>query len=153
MILFYILKKVLLVYSQTTVLILASEIKNNWPKLIHAEYFQNSHSRKLIHVKCNFFLTRENKFTRKFVRLRYIVEESLVGGSKKFDVEEMSQYIDQIVQLIGQAFNSVFNSRRIMYWQEWEQKRWRPRTLGKTRPLFSNRIPKTFLASHLGSTW
>ena len=43
------------------------------------------------------------------------MEESLVGGSKKFDVEEMSQYIDQIVQLIGQAFNSVFNSRRIMY--------------------------------------
>ena len=35
MILFYIEKKVLLVYSQTTVLILDSEIKNNWPKLLY----------------------------------------------------------------------------------------------------------------------
>ena len=35
------------------------------------------------------------------------------GGSKKFDVDEMSQYIDQTVLLIGQAFNSVFYSRLV----------------------------------------
>ena len=37
----------------------------------------------------------------------YTVEESLAGGSKKFDVDEMYQYIDQTALLIGQAFNSV----------------------------------------------
>ena len=33
------------------------------------------------------------------------VEESLAGNSRKFDVEEMSQYIDQTIRLIGQTFN------------------------------------------------
>ena len=91
MILFYIIKKVLLVYSQTTVLILDSEIKNNPPKLLYeglgflfkrkkislfydspklilAKFLQNVHSRKLIQAKCNFFLTRVNIYKRKFVR-------------------------------------------------------------------------------------
>ena len=43
----------------------------------------------------------------------YTMEESLAGGSKKFDVDDMSQYIDQAVLLIGQAFNSVSYSRRM----------------------------------------
>ena len=43
----------------------------------------------------------------------YTVVETLVGCSKKFDVYDMLQYIDQTVLLIGQAFNSVFYSRHI----------------------------------------
>ena len=43
----------------------------------------------------------------------YTVEESLAGGSRKFDVDEMSQYIDQTILLIGQVFNSVSCSRRM----------------------------------------
>ena len=39
------------------------------------------------------------------------VEESLAGGSRKFDADKMSQYIDQTILLIGQAFNSVSYSR------------------------------------------
>ena len=46
-------------------------------------------------------------------KIWYTVEESLVGNSRNFDVEEMSQYIDQTILLIGQAFNSVSYSRRI----------------------------------------
>ena len=42
----------------------------------------------------------------------YIVEESLVGSSGKFAVDEMSQYINQTILLIGQVFNSVSYSRR-----------------------------------------
>ena len=34
-------------------------------------------------------------------------------GSRKFDVDEMSQYIDQTILLIGQTFNSVSCSRRM----------------------------------------
>ena len=34
-------------------------------------------------------------------------------NSRKFDVEEMSQYIDQTILLIGQVFNSVSCSRRM----------------------------------------
>ena len=41
------------------------------------------------------------------------MEESLARGSRKFDVDEMSQYIDQTIRLIGQAFNSVSYSRRM----------------------------------------
>ena len=43
----------------------------------------------------------------------YTVEESLAGNSRKFDVEEMSQYIGQTILLIGQVFNSVSCSRRM----------------------------------------
>ena len=43
----------------------------------------------------------------------YTVGESLAGGSREFDVDEMSQYIDQTILLIGQALNSVFYSRRM----------------------------------------
>ena len=43
----------------------------------------------------------------------YTVKESLAGGSREFDVDEMSQYIDQTILLIGQAFNSVSYSRRM----------------------------------------
>ena len=43
----------------------------------------------------------------------YTVEESLAVGSRKFDVNEMSQYIDQIILLIGQVFNSVSYSRHM----------------------------------------
>ena len=46
-------------------------------------------------------------------KIWYTVEESLVGNSRNFDVEEMSQYIDQTILLIGQVFNSVSYSRRI----------------------------------------
>ena len=53
---------------------------------------------------------------RPLSKVWYIVEESLAGGSKKFDVDEMSQYIDQTVLLIGQAFSSVSYSRRMNVW-------------------------------------
>ena len=43
----------------------------------------------------------------------YTVEESLAGGSRKFDVDETSQYIDQTILLTGQVFNSVDYSRRM----------------------------------------
>ena len=43
----------------------------------------------------------------------YTVEESLAVGSRKFDVDEMSQCIDPTILLIGQAFNSVSYSRRM----------------------------------------
>ena len=46
-------------------------------------------------------------------KVRYTVEESLAGGSRKFDVDEMSQYIDQTILLIGQTFNFVSDSRRL----------------------------------------
>ena len=46
-------------------------------------------------------------------KIWYTVEESLVGNSRNFDVEEMSQYIDQTILLIGQVFNSVSCSRRM----------------------------------------
>ena len=35
------------------------------------------------------------------------------GASRKSDVDEMSQYIDQTILLIGQAFNSASYSRRM----------------------------------------
>ena len=41
----------------------------------------------------------------------YTVEESLAGSSRKFDVEEISQYINQTILLIGQVFNSVSYNR------------------------------------------
>ena len=44
---------------------------------------------------------------------KYTEEESLAGDFKKFDVDEMSQYIDQTVLLIGQVFNSVSYNRRM----------------------------------------
>ena len=43
----------------------------------------------------------------------YTVEESLAGGSRKFDVDETSQYIGQTILLTGQVFNSVDYSRRM----------------------------------------
>ena len=43
----------------------------------------------------------------------YTVEESLAGGSRKVYVDEMSQYINQTLLLIGQAFNSVSHTRRM----------------------------------------
>ena len=39
--------------------------------------------------------------------------ESLARGSKKSDVDEMSEYIDQIVLLIRHAFNTASYSRRM----------------------------------------
>jgi len=33
------------------------------------------------------------------------VEEAMAGGSKQFDLDEMSQHMDQTVLLIGQTFN------------------------------------------------
>ena len=44
---------------------------------------------------------------RPLSKVWYIVEKSLAESSKKFDVDEMSQYFDQIILLIGQVFNSV----------------------------------------------
>ena len=43
----------------------------------------------------------------------YTVEESLAGDSRNFDIDDMSQYIDQTMLLIGQAFNSLSYSRRM----------------------------------------
>ena len=43
----------------------------------------------------------------------YTVEESLAKGYRKFHVDEISQYIDQTILLIGQAFNSVSYNRRM----------------------------------------
>ena len=86
-------KKVLLVFSQTTVLILDSEIKKNWPKRFYyrldflfkrKKNFSFSWFPKIITCKIfskwlfsqintrevQFFTTRENKYPRKFVRLR-----------------------------------------------------------------------------------
>ena len=37
----------------------------------------------------------------------YTLDKPLVGGPKKFNIDGMSQYIDQTVLLIGQAYNSV----------------------------------------------
>ena len=37
----------------------------------------------------------------------YTLDEPLVGGPKKFNIDGMSQYIDQTVLLIEQAYNSV----------------------------------------------
>ena len=48
---------------------------------------------------------------RSLSKIWYKVEESLAEGSNKFDIYEMSQYIDQTILLIGQAFNSVSYSR------------------------------------------
>ena len=48
-----------------------------------------------------------------FSKVSYTVEESLAGGSRKFDVDEMSHYIDQTILLFGQVFNSVSYSRRM----------------------------------------
>ena len=48
-----------------------------------------------------------------FSKVWYTIEESLDGGSRKFDVEKMSQYIDQTILLIGQVFNSLSCSRRM----------------------------------------
>ena len=44
---------------------------------------------------------------RPLTKVWYTVEKSLTESSKKFDVNEMSQYFDQIILLIGQVFNSV----------------------------------------------
>ena len=44
---------------------------------------------------------------RPLTKVWYTVEKSLTESSKKFDVDEMSQYFDQIILLIGQVFNSV----------------------------------------------
>ena len=54
MTLFYIMKKVLLVYSQTTVLILDSEIKNNWPKLLYEDWAFSLKEKNI------FIMIREN---------------------------------------------------------------------------------------------
>ena len=43
----------------------------------------------------------------------YTVEELLAGDAREFDVDEMSQYVDQTILLIGQAFNSVSYSKRM----------------------------------------
>jgi len=37
----------------------------------------------------------------------------MAGGSKQFDLDEMSQHMDQTVLLIGQTFNSVTYNRRM----------------------------------------
>ena len=37
----------------------------------------------------------------------------VAGCSREFDIDEMSQYIDQNILLIGLAFNSVSYSRRM----------------------------------------
>ena len=48
-------------------------------KLIHVNFFQNSHSRKLIHVKCNFFrLTKIN--TRKVSTLKVVIADAVAVG-------------------------------------------------------------------------
>ena len=41
------------------------------------------------------------------------MEESLARGFRKLDVDDMSQYIDQTIRLIGQAFDSVSYSRHM----------------------------------------
>ena len=48
---------------------------------------------------------------RTLSKVWYTVEESLAGGSTEVYVDEMWQYINQTILLIGQAFNSVSHTR------------------------------------------
>ena len=50
---------------------------------------------------------------RPLSKVWYTVEKSQAGGSRIFDVDEMSQYIDQTILLTGQAFNFVSYSRSL----------------------------------------
>ena len=83
----------------------------------------------------------------------YTMEESLAGSSREFDVDEMSQYIDQTILLIGQAFNSVSYSRRMNVLIGVGTEKVKAKNILKNRSVFSKGIPKNFLASHFASTW
>ena len=83
-------------------------------------------------------------------KVRYAVEESLAGGvDVDVDVDEMLQYIEQTILLIGQVFNSVSYSRRMNVLTGVETKKAKAKNTTKNQ-LFK-RNPKDFFASHFAS--
>ena len=131
---------------------LNSPVPTNFPKPKNMghyfiEFLEDQGEKKEIALD-DTFKKLQSKILLKIIgplsKVWYTVEETLAGGSRKFDVDGVSHYIDQTILLIRQVFNSVSYSRRINV------------LIGvktiKTMSLFSKRIPKNFVASHFRST-
>ena len=82
----------------------------------------------------------------------YAVEESLaVGVDVDVEVDEMLQYIDQTILLIGQVFNSVYYNRHMNVLIGVETKKVKAKNTIKNQ-LFQRSL-KNFLASHFAGIW